>query len=314
MSTEDGPGLRTTVFMKGCSLKCCWCHNPESIQPGIQVQWYGVKCIACGLCTEVCENNAINLTPRGVEIDREKCGSCTRCVETCPSGAMTQIGTYREPEELAMELLKDRVYFEKSGGGITISGGEPVLQSDFVLELLKCLKKERIHTALDTCGAAASSSLEKLLPFTDLVLFDLKHADNDQHKLLTGQGNIQILKNIDLACRSDAEIWIRTPIIPGCTNSENNIYKLTLLIADVNKKAKHRGILKWELLTFNNLCADKYKRLGLEWKLEGTKLVDENQIVNLYNIADMTLAKMDPKKRIKVSWSGSTTKGVLNEQ
>ena len=171
MSTEDGPGLRTTVFFKGCSLTCTWCHNPESISPHPQVHWIDSRCIACKTCLDTCPKGALSLTPEGISIDRSLCDGCGVCVEACPSTALEQLGRQWTIADLVHEVLKDRVYFEKSGGGITVSGGEPTLQTDFVADFLKRIRAQGIHTALDTCGLCNRQSLDKLLPYYDTGSF-----------------------------------------------------------------------------------------------------------------------------------------------
>ena len=188
LSTEDGPGIRTTVFYKGCPLNCTWCHNPESVSIQPQVQWVGVHCIGCHTCIDVCPQHGLSATARRVFIAIGKlCTACGTCVDACPSNAMEMLGKQVTPAELVDELLKDRAYFEKSGGGVTLSGGEPTLQPAFTLELLMQLKLQGIQTALDTCGLCSQDTLADLLPWVDVLLFDLKLADSTQHKAWTGR-------------------------------------------------------------------------------------------------------------------------------
>ncbi len=196
LSTEDGPGIRTTVFYKGCPLSCHWCHNPESISIKPQVQWMKVHCIGCHTCIEVCPQHGLSAQPDGIHRDLEVCTACGTCVEDCPSNAMEMLGKKVEIDELVTELLKDRAYFEKSGGGVTLSGGEPTLQPAFTLELLRSLKERGIQTALDTCGLCSPETLSELLPFVDVLLYDLKLADSVQHREWTGVGNERILENL----------------------------------------------------------------------------------------------------------------------
>ena len=307
MSTEDGPGLRTTVFLKGCSLECIWCHNPESIKPGTEVLWYGVRCIGCRLCAAACPTGALAVSNKEILIDRKLCTGCGSCADICPSGALEKTGEIREAEELVSELLKDRVYFEKSGGGVTVSGGEPALQGEFTGEMLSMLKDAGVHTALDTCGMVKSEALSKLIPQTDLLLFDLKTADPREHRDFTGSDNGKIIENLKLACCLDTPIWIRTPIIPGYTGTEENIKALGALILEADLPARTKGIMKWELLAFNNLCADKYRRLGRKWHFEGTEVPQEKDMVRFANIAAEALS--GAKKKIEVVWNGSVRKG-----
>jgi pyruvate formate lyase activating enzyme len=195
MSTEDGPGIRTTVFFKQCPLRCIWCHNPESILQKPQLEWFEHKCIGCNTCIETGTLDALHFGADGLHIDREKCTGCGECSEECPSTALHMFGQWWELEDLYHEIQKDKVYYTQSKGGITVSGGEPTIQADFILEFLKKCKKNDISTALDTCGYASQKIYEKLLPFVDLILLDIKEVDPDKHKEFTGVSNDLILKN-----------------------------------------------------------------------------------------------------------------------
>jgi len=186
MSTEDGPGIRTTVFFKGCSLRCGWCHNPESIAAYPQVHWVANQCLGCKTCLAVCTHGALSFSEKGNRIDRDRCTGCGLCAEACPANALELLGSSWELNDLVAEVIKDRVYFTKSGGGVTLGGGEPTLQLPFCRELLKMLKKLGIHTALDTCGMCSRDALQKLLPYSDLVLFDVKEIDPQKHRIFTG--------------------------------------------------------------------------------------------------------------------------------
>ena len=303
MSTEDGPGIRTTVFFKGCSLRCAWCHNPESIAKKPQTQWIGSKCIGCRTCIETCVNQALTLNETGMVINRERCKACGDCVEACPSTAMELLGKTWELQQLLDEIVKDKVYFDKSDGGITLSGGEPTLQPHFAAELLKKLKEKGIQTALDTCGLCSKSALEMLLPYSTMVLFDIKEIDSKKHERLTGFGNEKILENLlAIAGFMKAHVhpktlWIRTPIIPGATDTEENIRGIGEFIAS----HLGRSVNRWELCTFNNLCQDKYLRLGINWAFGDDQLVTEESIERLTHVAKQS--GVDPDI---VHWSGST--------
>ena len=197
LSTEDGPGMRTTVFFKGCPLHCAWCHNPESISPRPQVHWLETRCIACHTCLDVCPSAALAAVENGIVIDQSKCDGCGDCSRACPSGALELLGRQYGLDELVGELVKDRAFFEKSDqGGITLSGGEPTLQFDFTLQLLQKLRAQQLHTALDTCGVCKESDLLQLLPLVDLVLYDLKLVDSQAHRFRTGGDNRIILDNL----------------------------------------------------------------------------------------------------------------------
>jgi len=310
MSTEDGPGLRTTVFFKGCSLACTWCHNPESISPHPQIHWIDSRCIACKTCLDTCTKSALALTPEGICINRSLCDSCGACVEACPSTALEQLGRQWAVAELVHEVLKDRVYFEKSGGGVTVSGGEPSLQAGFVADFLKRIRAEGIHTALDTCGLCGRKALDKLLPYSTMVLFDIKEIDPDQHMVFTGSDNRIILENLIHVSRYiethlyPEGLWIRTPLVPGTTATVPNINGIGTWIA------RHLGdqIKRWELCSFNNLCRDKYTRLGLTWQFRDENLLDENTINDLVSAA--RTSGVDPDI---VHWTGAARLGEQPE-
>jgi len=280
LSTEDGPGIRTTVFFKGCPLRCDWCHNPESLTSSTQTQWYQVRCLGCKTCVSACPHGCLTMTAAGLVIDREHCQACGTCAEACPAGAIEALGRTVTTEEVMGELLKDRAYYEKSGGGVTLSGGEPTFQSDFAESLLHTLKEEGISTALDTCGLASRQTLDRLLPFTDLVLFDLKLIDPAQHRRFTGQSNERILENLqylrDYIRKQNRQIalWIRTPLIPGATDAEENLRSIGRHLAE-----NLDGLVsRWELCAFNNLCRDQYDRLGMEWNYARTPLMTSQEL------------------------------------
>jgi pyruvate formate lyase activating enzyme len=279
-STEDGPGLRTTVFLKGCSLACTWCHNPEAIDPKPQLVWYQSRCIGSRECIAICLDNALTCRGDGIEIDHARCNACGDCAERCPSGALETLGTRWQVDDLVAEVVKDRSYFEAYGGGVTVSGGEPGLHAPFVAPFLQRCRALGVHTAIDTCGMCSASSLRVLTDHSDLVLYDIKEIDPDRHARLTGQSNERILANlIDLAARMRAgslpsELWIRTPLIPEATAREANLEGIGRFIA------RHVGdvVTRWELCAFNNLAADKYARLGLQWRHAETPLLTAREL------------------------------------
>jgi pyruvate formate lyase activating enzyme len=287
LSTEDGPGIRTTVFFKGCPLHCAWCHNPESISRQMQTQWFAVRCIGCKTCVEACPNGCLTLTETGMHIDRERCQACGTCAEVCPSGAMEALGRTVSVDELLVELLKDKAYYEKSGGGVTLSGGEPTFQPEFAEALLRGLKEQGISTALDTCGLTSQHTLDRLLPHTDLVLFDLKLIDDAQHRKYTGQSNGRILENL-LYIRDyiqqkkrSIDLWIRTPLIPGATDSEENLLGIGRYLVE----HLDGTVSRWELCAFNNLCRDQYTRLGLTWAYASTPLMTAEELARYEQVA-----------------------------
>jgi len=281
LSTEDGPGIRTTVFFKGCPLHCWWCHNPESIAPYPQVHWIENRCIGCDICLSVCPQSALSRLPDGgIKVDRTLCQGCGTCAAECPANAMELLGERVTIEALIEELLKDRAYYETSGGGITASGGEPTLQAPFVSSLFAGLQSLGIQTALDTCGVCSPQALSAILPHTDLILFDIKLLDPLEHKKMTGQDNRRILQNLLAVGESIREkgqpiqLWIRTPLIPEITTSKDNLAGISQFLyrnlGDV--------VARWELCAFNNLCRDKYRRLDMNWRFESMPLMSQSEL------------------------------------
>ena len=287
MSTEDGPGIRTTVFFKGCSLACDWCHNPESISPEPQTVWNREGCLGCESCVDACPNGAVSVSPTSMVIDRARCVACGTCADECPAAVMEVLGTDWELDKLVDKVSRDRAYFEQSGGGITVSGGEPAMQASFVGAFLQACQQQGLHTVLDTCGMCSKSKLLSLAAHVDLVLYDLKLADSEAHRRHTGQPNERILANAEILARfvdsgrvSDG-IWIRTPLIPGITATEENVASLAAFI----DRRLGAAVRRWELCAFNNLCANKYERLGLDWAYAGQPLLSRDQLDALEQIA-----------------------------
>jgi pyruvate formate lyase activating enzyme len=306
MSTEDGPGIRTTVFFKGCSLRCAWCHNPESIVSTPQLQWVASRCIGCHTCLDTCPEEALSAGPVGIDIDRGRCTGCGICAEACPSTALEIMGRQWPVDDLVHEVLKDRVYFETSGGGITASGGEAALQAGFVAAFLEKCRSQGVQTALDTCGQVPKSAYEKILPHTDLLLFDMKHMDTGAHRRHTGAGNDRILASLlfirdwKRANGRPEKIWIRTPVIPGATDSEDNIRDIGAFLA----RHLPEDVARWELCAFNNLCRDKYLRLGMTWAFHDAPLVTGETMETLAAVARRSGV---PEKIVQ--WSGSVRTG-----
>ncbi len=308
-STEDGPGIRTTVFFKGCPLKCAWCHNPESISRHPEIHWLAVRCVGCRGCVAICPENALAFSGESLRIDRERCTRCGICVEECPSTALEQIGRYWNLPDLVDEVVKDKTYYETSGGGVTVSGGEPTAQAAFTAEFLKRLREQNIHTAIDTCGLCPRRLLDQLLPHADLVMFDIKIFDPAAHQHFTGADNQAVLENFDYLAKSigrpdrPCELWVRTPIIPGATDQPENIAAIGRHIA-----AAARGkVTRWELCAFNNLCRDKYDRLGRAWDFAENSCLTAETMAGLADIA--RASGVDPAI---VHWSGSTQAGRDN--
>lgn len=289
LSTHDGPGMRTTVFMKGCSLKCTWCHNPESIQGYDEIQWLHNKCIVCGACIQACGYDALTMAEDGrIVINRDKCTRCMDCVKACPTGAMNRLGQGRTVEEVFEEVMQDKLFYENSGGGLTVSGGEPLLQYSYVAELLNRAKTEGIHTAVDTSLQVSKASIDAVLPYVDLWLVDRKETDPVRQKAYLGTTSERMDENLAyLLARLEEtdlhkpEIWIRTPLIPGATARDENITEIGRTLVELNSP----NISKWELCLFNNLCGDKYKKLDLQWEFDGVPLMTKEDKEHFLMIA-----------------------------
>ena len=291
-STEDGPGIRTTVFFKGCPLRCAWCHNPEGLRPTPDLMWYDVRCIGARECLRACSENALALTPEGMRIDRARCTMCGACAQACPAAALEVIGRRWTLDALMAELLKDQVFYETSGGGITLSGGEPMMQVDFLAELVLRCKQLGLHVALDTCGAVAWERYERVLPWVDLVLLDLKLMDVERHQSATGIPNDIILDNARRMAASGLPMWIRTPVIPSYTSDPGNVRAIGHFCQALPTVAR------WDLLAYTNLGKPKYHRLDLPYPLEDTSLLTRAEMETLWQAA----AELVPVAR----WSGAT--------
>ncbi|MFX1442371.1 MAG: glycyl-radical enzyme activating protein [Promethearchaeota archaeon] len=306
MSTEDGPGIRTTVFFKQCPLRCIWCHNPESILKKRQLEWFQHKCIGCKTCIETCKQTALSFNENGLRIDREKCTSCGECEDACPSTALHMLGKWWNISDLFHEVQKDKAYYLKSKGGITVSGGEPTTQANALLIFLRKCKEDGISTALDTCGYTSKEIYEKILPFIDLVLLDIKEIDSEKHKEFTGVPNERILENaiwiMNYLKKNNKELWIRTPVIPRYTATEDNIRGIGKFIVEKLENFPSR----WDLLSFNRLCVDKYSRLDLPWVLKDEPLLKKEEMEQFSEIAKKTGVK-------NVRWSGLTKKNEIND-
>lgn len=257
-STKDGPGIRTTVFFTGCNLKCIWCSNPELIEPGIKVMYFENRCRRCGKCAETAVNNSIILTESGCEIDREKCTNIEECMEVCPYEAYEKSGYEISVQDLYNKLIRDKIFFEQSGGGVTFSGGEAGLQYEFLSEIGAELQKDNIHTALDTAGLITWEKLEKAINSMNMVLFDIKAYDIRLHRKYTGAGNELILENIKKTADKNKELIIRMVIVPGMNDNIEDIKKRISFIKELGSAVKQIDILK-----YHNLGEGKYKSLGM---------------------------------------------------
>lgn len=261
-SVRDGPGIRTTVFLKGCPLRCQWCHNPESQSPKPELMFRPNLCIGCLECLEACPEGAIRTDGDVPVVDPERCVLCAACTEACTADARQIAGRELSVPDVMAEVLKDRPFFEESGGGVTISGGEPLQQPDFLAALLQTCQLEGLHTALDTSGLAAWDTLKSIAPLVDLFLFDIKAVDDETHIRFTGVSNRLILENLARLSRSGARILLRVPLIPGVNDSPQAVQALGELACGLP------GLLGVELLPYHEAGVEKYRRLNRIYPLE----------------------------------------------
>ncbi len=261
---NDGPGIRTTIFFKGCPLSCRWCHNPESQSPEVQKMYTASRCVGARECIEACPNGALAFTPDGIVTDWERCDLCGKCARACPAKAIEMSGKYYSVNELLEIIRRERVHFDASGGGMTLSGGEPLMYPGFLIELLEACGREGIHRAVDTCGFAPEKSLLEIARRTDLFLFDLKIMDPDKHQQWTGVDNRLILKNLEILARSGVPINIRIPLINRVNTGKHNLEETARYIASLPGKTP-----KVNLLPYHPIAEGKYKKLDMKWDPSG---------------------------------------------
>lgn len=275
-SVHDGPGIRTTVFLKGCPLRCAWCCNPESQRALPQIVFWEERCIRCDACLAVCDRGAISLDADGRKwVSPERCDLCGRCLEECFSGALERIGHLATVEEVLAEVEEDRPFYEGSGGGVTLSGGEPLAQPAFARRLLCGFRERRIHTAVETCGYAPWEEWEGLLPCVDLVLFDLKHVDPVRHEQLTGVSNAMIVDNLRRLSQTPVEVIVRWPVVPGYNDDPPTLKALAELLLELGT------LREVHLLPYHRFGRAKYQRLGLEYPLAGLPSVRPHELLGL---------------------------------
>ncbi len=321
-SIHDGPGIRTTIFFKGCNLRCFWCHNPESLNQAPEIQFFAQKCIGCGKCIEVCpvhahgyqvnrdssvmeqvrdagassgaDGSGISVSSGGGGsgggvagsvgdkgrrvFDRKVCLRCGRCAEACCTCALEMCGKKMSVKEAADEAEKDKAFYDNSGGGVTLSGGEPLLQAEFAAALLEECKKRGMHTAVETAGNVSWKAVEGVMPHTDLFLYDIKVADPVRHKEVTGCGNRLIIANFMKLAAAGADIIVRVPVIPGVNDTEEEMRRIADIISKTGRK------LPVTLQPYHKLGQGKYTSLGLEYGAEGIEPPSEEKMKRLKDI------------------------------
>jgi len=258
-SIHDGPGIRTTVFLKGCSLRCLWCHNPESIDPGPNLMYWPSRCSRCYSCLNACPKEALAKDAAGaVVIDRAKCDLCGKCAEACLYDAMQFVGREMSVEDVLGEAEKDKIFYDQSGGGVTLSGGDPFVQAGFAEALLDGCRARGIRTAVDTAGFANNGVLDRLAPKADLILYDLKSMDDDRHKEFTGVSNAPVLENLKRLAAGRTEIWVRIPLVAGVNDDDDNIRRTIEFLSSL------KTIRRVGLLPYHSSGLDKARRIGRE--------------------------------------------------
>jgi pyruvate formate lyase activating enzyme len=289
-SIHDGPGIRTTVFLKGCSLRCFWCHNPEGIRPKPDLQFFPDRCIGCDECIRVCTHGAAILVDGVRTYDRTKCVVCGECVETCYAGARVLTGKTMTADAVVNEVLQDRAFYETSGGGVTLSGGEPVLQPNFSFAILERCKAEGLHTAIETCGNVRWEDEERMLPVTNLIMMDIKHMDFTKHRWATGAPNERILAAARKFAATDKPIIFRIPVIPSVNDTFEEVRAIATFVHELVELRNMQGgdgthTISLELLPFHRLAGDKYRSLYMDYRAKDLKTPTKEHMQALAEVA-----------------------------
>jgi len=277
-SVHDGPGIRTLVFFKGCPLACLWCSNPESQGFDAELLFDPGKCVACGGCAEVCPHRAVRLEADRVQYDRERCVACGQCVDVCYAEARTMAGKRVTVAEIVAEVRKDAPFFVRSGGGVTLGGGEPLAQADFARGILTECRAQAIHTAIETCGHVSWSTLEAMLPWTDLFLFDLKHLDTLKHRTHTGGDVDLILSNLRHLVAARSSVTVRVPVVPDFNATPEDIRAIADRVVSL-------GIQELHLLPYHRFGQNKYHLLGRPYGFTGGEKVPDAALSRLRDVA-----------------------------
>jgi pyruvate formate lyase activating enzyme len=277
-SIHDGPGIRTTVFFKGCPLICRWCHNPESQAPEPELVFWENRCIGCGACLEVCDQGAISWNGDAPSTDGEKCVLCGACADVCYAEAREIVGREMTVAQVMAEIERDVPFYDESGGGATFSGGEPLLQPDFLLALLRACKAQEVHTAVDTCGFAPWQVLDGIREDTDLFLYDLKLMDDARHRAFTGVSNELILQNLQLLSERGHAIFLRVPIVPGVNDDDENVRQIGAFAAALPH------LNRVDVLPYHHAAASKYARLSKVYELPETRPPSDERMAEIAQI------------------------------
>lgn len=273
---HDGPGIRTTVFLKGCPLDCVWCHNPESKRTASQLGFLEKKCVDCGKCQLVCPRNVHNVHNGKHTIDFSNCDGCGVCTDACVNRALKIFGTKMSSSELMKTVLKDQDFYQRSGGGLTVSGGEPMMQFPALKEFLQEAKRQKLHVCLDTCGQAPLEKYKEIAELVDIFLFDYKITDPLEHKKYTGVDNTLILKNLDYLCTHGSDVFLRCPIIPGI-NDKGSHYRAIAALSQ-----KYENIRQVNLMTYHDMAKGKTAQIGTVYPLSGLKTIGSEQKKKIY--------------------------------
>ncbi len=278
-SVHDGPGIRTTVFLKGCNLRCFWCHNPEDMNPYPEIQFFDERCILCNACVETCPHGAHVINGNGHTYNRDLCEACGECVETCYAKGLIQVGEWMDVEQVIGEVMADEPFYKTSGGGVTLSGGEPLLQIDFVRAVFEICRHEGVHTAIETAANLPWSRIESVLPLLDLVMMDIKMMDSDKHQRSTGVPNERILANAAKLGQGPTPLIVRTPIIPGLNDTAEDIAAIAGFVAELP------SLEYYELLPYHPMATSKYRSLDQEYDAADLKPPTKELMAELAEIA-----------------------------
>ena len=268
---HDGPGIRTTVFFKGCPLRCIWCHNPESQKKGVSLAYYEAKCVSCGACVKACPQGCHVFDGEKHVFRRYGCNHCGKCASACSYGAIELLGRKESVSQILGEVIRDKIFYKNSGGGMTVSGGEPLMQGDFLIELLKSAKAQGIHTCIETCGFASKETVAEVAKYTDIFLFDIKETDDERHTALTGVPFTPIKENLMLLNSLGAKIILRCPLVPEVNVRDGHIEGIARIATDID------NLLEVNVIAYHLLGNGKYDALDMENKMLGHAAMTDEQ-------------------------------------